>query len=293
MKIIRLLPAAAGLLFALSCNNYTSKESISDLNKLESAGDQKAYYASDSIATPPTTNNSPNQSKNQAAAPDRNWEKKLIRKSNLRVEVENIKEYKQRIRSLLETTGGYTSNETQKEEWGNIEISATLRIPGEKFEQALAELTDHVKKVHTKEVNSSDVTSEWVDTRSRLETKKQVRFQYLDLLKKAGNMNEIMIVQNEINSIQEEIEAATGKLSYLSHSSQFSTIEVAYFQVVDPSQQETKKEGFLSKLKAGFLSGWEFIGQILIGLVTIWPLLFFIAGVIALLKIFRKKSNVV
>lgn len=292
MKFIRLLPAAAALLFALSCNNSGSKETISDLNKMESASDQKDYYPTDSIATPQNSNNSPTKANTQASAPDRNWEKKLIRKSNLRVEVENIKDYKQRIRSILDKTGGYTSSETQKEEWGNLEIATTLRIPGEQFEQALAELTDQVKKVHSRQVNSLDVTSDWVDTRSRLETKKQVRFQYLDLLRKAGNMNEILVVQNEINSIQEEIDAATGKLNYLSHSSQFSTIEVAYFQIIDPSQKETKEEGFLSKLKNGFLSGWEFIGQILIGLVTIWPLFFLIAGGIILLKFLRKKEKV-
>lgn len=291
MKLIRLLPAAAVLLFALSCNNSTSKETISDLNNQESSPDQKAYYAADSISTPGNLNNSPVQSKTQATTSEKIWEKKLIRKSNLRVEVENIKEYKQRIRSLLDKTGGYTSNETQKEESGNLEIATTLRIPGEQFEQALADLTDKVKKVHSKEVNSIDVTNEWVDTRSRLETKKQVRFQYLDLLKKAGNMNEIMVVQNEINSIQEEIDAATGKLNYLSHSSQFSTIEVNYFQVIDPSQKETNEDGFLSKLKDGFLSGWEFTGQILIGLVTIWPLLFLIAGGIMLLKFIRRKEK--
>lgn len=291
MKLIRLLPAAAVLLFALSCNNSASKETISDLNNQESSPDQKAYYAADSISTPGNSNNSPVQSITQATTSEKIWEKKLIRKSNLRVEVDNIKEYKQRIRSLLDKTGGYTSNETQKEESGNLEIATTLRIPGEQFEQALADLTDKVKKVHSKEVNSVDVTSEWVDTRSRLETKKQVRFQYLDLLKKAGNMNEIMVVQNEINSIQEEIDSATGKLNYLSHSSQFSTIEVNYFQVIDPSQKEANEGGFLSKLKDGFLSGWKFTGQILIGLVTIWPLLFLIAGGIMLLKFIRRKEK--
>ena len=58
-----------------------------------------------------------------------------------------------------------------------------------------------------------------VDTRSRLEAKKQVRLRYLDFLKEAKNVEEILNVQSQINGIQEDIEAASGRLDYLNHAS--------------------------------------------------------------------------
>jgi len=52
------------------------------------------------------------------------------------------------------------------------------------------------------------------DTRSRLETKKEVRERYLDLLKQARNMKDILAVQNEINDIQEQMEGAAGRTGH-------------------------------------------------------------------------------
>jgi hypothetical protein len=51
-----------------------------------------------------------------------------------------------------------------------------------------------------------------VDTRSRMEAKKQMRDRYLELLKQARNMKEILEVQQVINSIQEDIESGSGRV---------------------------------------------------------------------------------
>ena len=83
-----------------------------------------------------------------------------------------------------------------------------------------------MKELNEKKITSEDVTTEVIDTRSRLEAKKQVRLRYLDLLKQAKNMEEILSVQSEINGIQEQIESAAGRMEYLQHSSSFSTIHL-------------------------------------------------------------------
>ena len=46
-------------------------------------------------------------------------------------------------------------------------------------------------KINEKQITSEDVSAEYVDSRSRLEAKKQVRFRYLELLKGAKNMSDI------------------------------------------------------------------------------------------------------
>src|SRR4030095_681876 len=111
------------------------------------------------------------------------------------------------------------------------------------------------------------------DTRSRIETKKQVRLRYLDLLKQARNMEEILSVQSEINGVQEQIESAAGRIEYLNHASSFSTINLTFFQVLNESAVDSNNPSFGERIGNAFRSGWEWIGELSIGIVSIWPLL--------------------
>ncbi|MGZ8509712.1 MAG: DUF4349 domain-containing protein, partial [Chitinophagaceae bacterium] len=92
------------------------------------------------------------------------------------------------------------------------------------------------------------------------------------LLKQAKNMEEILSVQSEINGIQEEIEAAAGRIEYLGHSSTFSTIHLTYYQILNSSAKDTSEPSFGIKLSSAFKTGWSWIGDLFVGLVSIWPL---------------------
>ena len=115
------------------------------------------------------------------------------------------------------------------------------------FDDAVNSISSNVKELNEKKITSEDVTTEVIDTRSRLEAKKQVRLRYLDLLKQAKNMEEILSVQSEINDIQEQIESAAGRIEYLQHSSSFSTIHLTFYQVLNGAAIDSDKPTFLNK----------------------------------------------
>lgn len=101
-----------------------------------------------------------------------------------------------------------------------------------------------------------------------------MRDRYLELLKQAKNMKEILEVQQEINSIQEEIESAAGRVNYLGHQSAYSTIHLQYFQYINPGSYPNKKNTtYPAQLKESFQSGINVIGSLFIFIVTIWPLI--------------------
>ena len=97
-------------------------------------------------------------------------------------------------------------------------------------------------------------------------------------------MEEILNVQSEVNEIQEEIEAAAGRIEYLGHSSAFSTINLTYYQVLDASAKDNTKPSFGTKLSAAFRVGWSWIGDLFVGLVSIWPLFLLIFASIILYR---------
>ncbi|HXB43048.1 MAG TPA: DUF4349 domain-containing protein, partial [Puia sp.] len=140
------------------------------------------------------------------------WDKKIIKTANLNLEVKDCKAFNSLLHQTVKQFGGYVSQEEQIESTYKIENTVSIKVPVDQFEAAMSRLGEHGEKITQKKITSEDVTSEVVDTKSRIEAKKEVRLRYLDLLKQAKNMKEILEVQAEINEIQEQLESAAGRV---------------------------------------------------------------------------------
>lgn len=210
------------------------------------------------------------------------WDKKIIKTASLNIEVKEFSKYNLSLRDKVKQLGGYIAQEEENQSDYKIENILTIKVPVDQFDNAVTLFSSDVEKVNEKKITSQDVTGEVMDTKSRLEAKKQIRLRYLDLLKQAKNMAEILNVQSEINDIQEEIESAAGRINYLSHSSSLSTIQLTFQQVLNPSANDNTKPSFSTKLSDAFRTGWNWVGELFIGIISIWPLLlmFFIAFII-------------
>jgi hypothetical protein len=157
----------------------------------------------------------------------------------------------------------------------------TLKVPVDEFENVMNALPAGDVKVIQRKITSEDVTGEVIDTRSRLEAKKQVRLKYLDFLKASKNMEEVLQVQSEINSIQEEIEAAAGRVEYLSHQSAYSTINLTFYQPAVGFKPTDVSPTFFTRVGIAFKSGAEWLIELLVAMISIWPLwLIAIGGII-------------
>lgn len=215
---------------------------------------------------------------NQQNLPDPkpDWDKKIIKTASLNIEIKDYSNYNSSLREKIKQVGGYTAQEEQSQSDYKIENTLTIKVPVDQFDNAVTLFTNAVEKLNEKKITSQDVTTEVVDTKSRLEAKKQVRQRYMDLLKQAKNMEEILHVQSEINDIHEEIESATGRIEYLGHSSSFSTINLTFYQILNASARDTGQPSFGTKLSNAFRTGWSWVGELFVGIVSIWPLLLMI-----------------
>ena len=298
MKFIKPIAIIAVFLLILSCNHQDNKISeVQGLAKQEEIIDKEANgNKADSKETEKLDDNSgffkadpgekqiPQQDKDndkqkkqpttdQGTKPD--WDKKIIKTASVNLEVKDYNTYYGSIREKIRSLGGYIAQEEQSQSDYKIENSMIIKVPVDQFDNAVVQLTGNVQKINERKISSQDVTMEVIDTKSRMEAKKQVRQRYMDLLGQAKNMEEILNVQSEINGIQEEIESAAGRIDYLSHSSVFSTINLTYFQVVNSTAKdpETTKPSFGEKIKDAFRTGWELVSNLFIVIITIWPLL--------------------
>jgi hypothetical protein len=212
---------------------------------------------------------------------------KIIKTANISVEVETYTESIIEIRKKIKQWKGYisTENEINYSDYTNNTIS--IRVPGEKFEGLVEELTKGVKKVDSKTVTSEDVTAEFVDVTARLKTKKEVELRYLELLKQAKSINDILQVEEQLRVIREEIEAKEGRLKLLNDQASYSTINLTVYE----KYADQYEPGFFSKTGDALSAGWNGIKIFFIGLIYVWPFWILLAAGLFILRYYLRKAR--
>jgi len=215
------------------------------------------------------------------------WDKKIIKTAHVTLELKDYNAYNSGIHARLKGYGAYVAQEQQSETDAQIANEITIKVPVDRFDDLMNTLGGDGIKVLEKNISTEDVTGEVVDTKSRIEAKKQVRARYLELLKQAKNMEELLQVQNEVNAIQEDIESATGRVNYLVHSSSYSTINLKYYQYLNGLTSKDVEPGFFSKLNEAFQNGASVITNLVLFFISLWPLV--IAAVIMVVYVRQLK----
>jgi len=285
MRTIKIIIPAALLLvvLAIACNNASRPAALLD-RKMETSGN--GAFSADSVKTAGNAGegNIANQKGEPKLSNSQDWDKKIVRTADVSVEVKYFQRYTQRLHEKVKAAGGYIAQEEQGATGYKIENTVRIMVPVERFDETVMQLATDSDRLVNKKISSEDVTTEVIDTRSRLETKKEVRDRYLELLKQAHSVKDILAVQEEINGIQEDLDAAAGRIAYLSHAATYSTINLNFYQVLDPTVKNDAEPTFLRKIGDAFKDGWNWISLLVIGMVNLWPLLLTIMLVVMWLR---------
>jgi hypothetical protein len=282
MKHVLLYMAVMAMLLS-ACSN-SKYEDNPTVEKLETAVSPAAME--DGRIAADTTVSPIRSAPPQITPTHQDWDKKIIRTADITLELKNYKDYNHKLHTGVKAYGAYIAAEEQTQDDYRISNSITIKVPVEQFDNLVNSFSGDGIKVIEKKIGSEDVTGEVVDTRSRIEAKKQVRDRYLGLLKQAKNMKEILEVQHEINGIQEELESATGRMNYLTHQSAYTTINLKYFQPLTGVTGDNPNS-FGRRLKESLDTGIQIVGNLMIFIVSLWPV--WVVVVIGILWWKRKK----
>ncbi len=260
-KTLGFLPAAAMLLL-FSCHSAENPAPLQD------------------TATGPATGQAgvPDSSRMDApghavimAQPD--FDQKLVKTAQVTVETPDFVHYQQRVYEMVKKYGGYVAAENQTRNSERHEATLTLKVPVPFFESLLGGLADSTHRLISRTVTAEDVSAEVVDIRARMAAKKQMRERYLEFFRQARNMDEVLQVQTALNELQGSLESAAGREAWLRHQSAFSTVELSFYQLLAPVITEPDDPGLLQRIAAAFVAGSSWLANLLVGLVTIWPLI--------------------
>jgi hypothetical protein len=152
--------------------------------------------------------------------------RKLIRDAWLTLLVQDVPKVAQQVRQVAEEFNGYVAESSQtRRPDGSWSAILTLRVPSENYHKALSRL-QQLGQVDDLREQVQDVTEEFVDLEARLRNLKRSEQHLLELLKRTGKVGELLQVERELSLRRLEIERLEGRLRYLSHQVDFSTIRV-------------------------------------------------------------------
>jgi hypothetical protein len=214
---------------------------------------------------------------------------KIIKNASLVVEVDNYEESIKKIKEDVKKWEGYSSSENEVGYGHMISNVLTIRVESKNFENLLNDMTTGIKKVESKSITAVDVSEEFVDIMARLKTKREVENRYIELLKKAYTVQDILYVEDKIRVIREEIEAKEGRLKYLQDRVSFSTITIEIKQYYETDKNEP---GFGEDMGDAFGGGWSGFLMLLVGLTYLWPLWLIVGGgLFILFRILRRNKR--
>lgn len=220
---------------------------------------------------------------NATPAPSANL--KIIKSGRIAIEVDDLDQISGEISSMVTNSGGYIANTSTYRNDNSSEINLTLRIPADKFDSLVNQISEKGIYLENKQISSRDVTEEFIDVKARLNNKLKLEERLSSLLTTTKNITEILKVETELSRVRAEIESLEGRMRYLSNRVGYSTLYLRLFQIVDNS------EGAGSKITDAFVSGFHLIGKILLGLLYIWPLLLIAAVIFIILRV-RKTRRI-
>jgi len=227
------------------------------------------------------------------ALPSTAEERMIVRNGEMSLVVEDVTDARDDIAQLAVRLGGWVVSSQISGEEEEMRGWISIRVPDETFDQAFAELRGLAIRVTSENTESRDITEEYVDLQSRLKNAEATESQYLALLEKAEDVEDILRIYEALSRIRYEIEQIKGRMQYLERTSSMSLISVSLKPVatakplVRPSW--SAREAFKSAVR-GLTTFGQGLGTAAIGAAIFSPIWGTILGVIYWRRRRKKKA---
>ncbi len=174
-------------------------------------------------------------------------DRKVILTASLGLGVDDVATTFTEASRLTRSSGGYvekasyaasTAGDTKQRT-----ATLTLRVPADQYDSLLAQLRGMPGvKVNSEGSKSSEVTEQYTDLQSRLRNLERTEQSYLKLLEQAKSIQDILTVNDRLDSVRGQIEQIQGRLNVLDKMTDLATIDLTLTPIT-PGKAEPKTGG--------------------------------------------------
>jgi hypothetical protein len=262
------------LLTVFSCSQSNDRASVDMASRdMEMGGQAKMELAEQELST---------STAEQKGA--ESIERKLIKEGRVEFETDDLSATRKSIFEAVDKYKGYVSSDQEYKSPERISNTVHIRVPADSFDDLLKEATQGVEKFDSKVIDVRDVTEEFLDIQARLKTKKELEKRFLELLKQANKVIEILEIEKELGQLRSDIESIEGRLKYLEDRVSLSSLTMTFYESI-PNQTD-----FGRKFKDGFRNGWDNLIRFFVFLTNFWPFVIIGIGLVIAYGMYRRRK---
>lgn len=172
-------------------------------------------------------------------------------------------------------------------------FGASIKIPQEesnKFKNEIAK----IGKIIYQSSYTNDLTSSYKDINIRLSSKEKELDKLNDLMKNAKNIDETMAIQARILEVEEEIDQIKSMIKDVDSKVTYDTFDININEVYDYNNYANNNPDFSSRIKEAFKDSIhifsKFWQDLLVAIVSIWPLILVAIIIIYIIKKSKEKK---
>lgn len=169
-----------------------------------------------------------------------------------------------------------------------------IKIPRDTSADFAKDLTK-IGKINNISQSSNDLTKDYKDVNLRLETKKKELDKLNQLMEKSENIEETMAISQRILEVESEIDQINSNLRDLDQRVAYNTFTIFLREVYDYNDISKNNPRFGERISEAFGNSigifLNSIMDLLVIMVSYWPILVILILIIILIVRFRKKKN--
>lgn len=261
------------LLSVVSCGSAKGEASYDSAMNMSSSQNGNFFYSDDSIENEVAYEKSDSadyyEPKEEAGLTGASGseapvlsDRKIIKNVTITAETKEYDKATADIEAAVSGFGGYmqASNKTGSS-YGDKYASSrrayyTIRIPAENLDAFMGE-TEGLVNVTSKNTNVDDITETYTDIEARLATLKTQETRLLELLAKAKNIDEIIILEDKLSSVRYEIERYTAQIKNYDARIAYSTVTLTVNEVIEYTATPVVNPSFGERMKKAFTNSWK------------------------------------
>jgi predicted small secreted protein len=203
-------------------------------------------------------------------------DQRIIKTGEISIEVPDVTRALARVRAMAIELEGYVggSQAGTRDEPATL----TLRIPADRFEDALARLHELDGDVVAEGTSEQDVTSAVVDLEARIANLRASETQYRTLVGQAVKVEDILAVQSRLDDVRGQIEQLQAQHKELSGLADLSTLHVT---LIPSALQQTAGSWDPGKTVADAFAALVGVGQA-VGTGAIWFVIVWLPALVGL-----------